>query len=78
MKKKTNWFPSFVKPYRDGVYEVFTPNNFANKYAYYDKKGWRLCDLTVEQAKGEKPHATNLSSMNLFKSQWRGFTKEQK
>jgi hypothetical protein len=77
MKKKTDWFPSFVDPYRIGVYQVFTPNSCANKYAYYDKKGWRLCGSTVKQAEEEKPYATTLSSMTLFASRWRGFTEKQ-
>jgi hypothetical protein len=78
MKKKTDWFPSSVNPYRVGVYQVFTPNSSANKYAYYDKKGWRLCGGTIKQAEKEKHHESTLSSMNLFASKWRGFTEEQK
>jgi hypothetical protein len=78
MKKKTDWFPSFISPYRNGVYEVRTPNNFANKYVYFDKNGWRLCARTVKGAEKEKPRITNLSSMTLFMSQWRGFTERQK
>ena len=78
-KQMTPWFPSRIKPVRAGVYEVFTPNSLANKYAYFDKDGWRLCAASVEDAKYE----TNWegiyweSSMNLPRSQWRGFIKKQ-
>jgi hypothetical protein len=79
-KQMTPWFPSNIKPVRVGVYEVFTPNSLANKYAYFDKNGWRLCAESVEDARGES-HWDGIywsSSMNLSSSKWRGFTKEQK
>lgn len=79
-KRMTPWFPSRIKPVRAGVYEVFTPNSFANKYAYFDKKGWRLCAGFVENAKHEADCLDGHwnSSMYLPGSKWRGFTKEQK
>ena len=78
-KKMTPWFPSSIKPVRAGVYEVYTPNFRANKYAYFSKKGWMLCASTVEQAEGEQDwnFAPANSSMCLPRSQWRGFTEEQ-
>lgn len=80
LKKMTPWFPSKIKPSRAGVYEVFTPNSLGNKYAYFDKKGWRLCALSVESAAKEEGWTYQLSdsSMYLPGSKWRGFTKEQK
>ena len=78
-KKMTPWFPSNIKPVRAGVYEVFTPNSLANKYAYFDKDGWHLCASTVKDAALEEEwmgsHAG--SSMTLPRSKWRGFTEEQ-
>lgn len=79
-KKRTPWFPSIVYPVRAGVYEVWTPNSSANKYAYFDKSGWRLCSSHVESARSEEeyPDDCSGSSMTLPKSKWRGFTEEQK
>ena len=79
-KKMTPWFPSSIKPVRAGVYEVFTPNSRANRYAYFDKKGWRLCAGSVEDARGELNWDDIYwdSSMNLPCSKWRGFTRKQK
>ena len=79
-KRMTPWFPSKIKPVRAGVYKVSTPNSLANKYAYFDKKGWRLCASSVEGAAGEEGWTYQLSdsSMYLPGSKWRGFTKEQK
>jgi hypothetical protein len=79
-KRMTPWFPSKIKPVRAGVYEVSTPNSLANKYAYFDKKGWRLCASSVESAarEGDWPYELSDSSMYLPGSKWRGFTKEQK
>ncbi|MEB5234941.1 hypothetical protein RXV21_28545 [Pseudomonas aeruginosa] len=79
-KQMTPWFPSRTKPVRAGVYEVFTPNSRANKYAYFDKKGWRLCASSAESAAKEEDWTYHLadSSMYLPGSKWRGFTKEQK
>jgi hypothetical protein len=78
-KQMTPWFPSSIKPVRAGVYEVYTPNSLANKYAYFDKDGWRLCSASVESARHEADwmgsHAG--SSMTLPRSKWRGFAKEQ-
>jgi hypothetical protein len=77
-KQMTHWFPSWVKPFRSGVYEVFTPNSNANKFAYFDEKGWRLCGYDIFEAEGEINWPDSLSSMNLPRSKWRGFTEEQK
>lgn len=79
-KQMTPWFSSRIKPVRSGVYEVFTPNSLANRYAYFDKKGWRLCASSVEGARGELNWDGIYwgSSMTLPRSKWRGFTKEQK
>lgn len=79
-KQMTPWFPSNIRPVRAGVYEVFTPNARANKYAYFDKKGWRLCAGSVEDARHEADWVDSHwgSSMTLPRSKWRGFTKEQK
>ena len=79
-KKMTPWFPSIVYPVRAGVYEVWTHNSSANKYAYFDKSGWRLCSSHVGSAEGEKecPDDCSGSSMLLTGSKWRGFTEEQK
>jgi len=79
-KKMTPWFPSSIKPVRAGVYEVFTPNNLANKYAYFDKNGWQLCGSSVEDATLEVDWMDSHcgSSMNLPRSKWRGFTRSQK
>jgi len=77
-KQMTPWFPSNIKPVRAGVYEVFTPNSEANNFAYFDKKGWRLCASSIFEAEGEINWPNNLSSMNLSRSKWRGFTEEQK
>lgn len=76
----TPWFPSHIKPVRAGVYEVYTLNSRANKYAYFDKSGWRLCASSIEDAAKEedRPDTRLLSSMTLPQSMWRGFTKEQK
>ena len=78
-KKMTPWFPSNIKPVRPGVYEVFTPNSLANRYAYFDKKGWRLCAGSIEKAEAEEDWSCEalLSSMYLARSKWRGFTEEQ-
>lgn len=79
-KQMTPWFPSGIKPVRAGVYEVFTPNSLANKYAYFDKDGWRLCAGSVEEATLEEDWMDSYlgSSMTLPRSKWRGFTKKQK
>ena len=77
-KKMTPWFPSSIKPVRSGVYKVFTPNNLANKYSYFDKKGWRLCSASIKEAKNDSSFEASFSSMYLASSKWRGFTKEQK
>lgn len=78
-KKMTPWFPSKTKPVRAGVYEVSTPNSRANKYAYFDKSGWRLCASSVKSAAKEEDWGSNWgSSMTLPRSMWRGFTEEQK
>jgi len=79
-KRMTPWFPSKIKPARAGVYEVSTPNSLANRYAYFDKKGWRLCASSVESAAKEEDWLGSNwgSSMTLPRSMWRGFTKEQK
>jgi hypothetical protein len=79
-KQMTPWFSSRTKPVRAGVYEVFTPNSRANKYAYFDKKGWRLCASSVESAALEEGWTCIYweSSMCLPGSKWRGFTEEQK
>ena len=78
-KKMTPWFPSSIKPVRSGVYAVFTPNSCGNKYAYYDKKGWRLCSSDIKTAEAEKNWIGNFydSSMYLPKSMWRGFQEKQ-
>jgi hypothetical protein len=80
MNKMTKWFPSKTKPVRDGVYEVFTPNSIVNRYAYFDRKGWRLCAFDMGTAADEigTPDQAKESSMNLPGSKWRGFTEEQK
>jgi hypothetical protein len=72
----TEWFPVSVNPVRDGVYEVDTLNNNANRYAYYDNKGWRLCAGSIKDARGEKsrPDAFRSSSMILHESKWRGLS----
>jgi hypothetical protein len=72
----TEWFPVSVNPVRDGVYEVDTPNNNTNRYAYYDNKGWRLCASTVRDARGQKNKSDRcgLSSMTLQESKWRGLS----
>lgn len=71
----TEWFPSSTKPVRAGVYEVSTPNNRANRYAYYDAKGWRLCPSNISGANAEKfIDAMNCSSMVLPRSEWRGLS----
>ena len=82
-KQMTPWFPSSIKPVRAGVYEVFTPNNLANKYAYFDNKGWHLCASSVKEAKLESDWMdshweSRASSMAFPRARWRGFTKEQK
>ena len=79
-KQMTPWFPSRIKPFRAGVYEVFTPNCLANKYAYFDNNGWHLCASSVKGAKLESHWMGShwASSMALPRSLWRGFTKEQK
>jgi hypothetical protein len=79
-KQMTPWFPSSIKPVRAGVYEVYTPNSLANKYAYFDKKGWRLCASSAESAAKEEDWTYQLSdsSMYLPGSKWRGFTEKQK
>jgi len=80
VSKITPWFPSNIKPVRAGVYEVSTPNSPANKYAYFDKDGWRLCASSVKDAAKEEGWLGHnwYSSMGLPQSMWRGFTKEQK
>jgi hypothetical protein len=79
-KEMTPWFPSSIEPVRAGVYEVDTPNSIANKYAYFDKKGWRLCasDVLTARIQRKYPDRFGSSSMTLSRSMWRGFTKEQK
>jgi hypothetical protein len=79
-KQMTPWFSSSIKPVRAGVYEVYTPNSLANRYAYFDKKGWRLCASSVEDARPEIDWGGIYweSSMNLPRSKWRGFIKKQK
>ena len=76
-QKLTPWYPVSIKPVRNGVYEVVTPNSYANKFAYYDKKGWRLCAATANGAEAEKPYLVDIffSSMTLRKSKWRGIAK---
>ena len=78
-KKMTEWFPSSIKPVRAGVYPVFTPNSPANKYAYFDKTGWRLCASSVKGAEKEKSWVGSKwgSSMTLPRSMWRGFKEKQ-
>lgn len=80
MRKMTPWFPSHIFPVRDGVYKVFTPNSWANKFAYYDKSGWRLCAETIRDAELEKKWNSfiSISSMTFVDSKWCGFTEEQK
>lgn len=75
--KLTPWFPASVKPVRDGVYQVHTPNCLANKFAYFDKLGWRLCADCERDAKKEKFRTNDMhcSSMNLKNSKWRGIAK---
>ncbi len=71
----TEWFPSSIKPVRAGVYEVHTPNCKANRYAYYDAKGWRLCAATKWEAEAEKfIYEMHCSSMVLPRSEWRGLS----
>jgi hypothetical protein len=71
----TEWFPSSINPVRAGVYEVHTPNCKANRYAYYDAKGWRLCASTIREAKLEKfIDAMSCSSMVFPRSEWRGLS----
>jgi hypothetical protein len=79
MSKMTDWFPSSIKPVRAGVYEVYTPNCIANKYAYFDKKGWRLCasDTLIAKMQKNNPDTFRESSMTLSYSKWRGFTEKQ-
>jgi len=78
MSNLTGWFPASVKPVRNGVYKVFTPRNAANCYAYWDKKGWRLCGGSVEQAIGEQLHTLYItsSSMLVSASKWRGLASD--
>jgi hypothetical protein len=80
MSKMTDWFPSSIKPVHAGVYEVDTPNSIANKYAYFDAKGWRLCASCTLIARNEKnnPDTSGKSSMTLSYSKWRGFKEKQK
>jgi len=79
MSKMTDWFPSHIMPVHEGVYEVRTPYNKANRYCYYDHRGWRLCCDGIKYAEEEKSYTSELmhSSMILVGSKWRGFTKEQ-
>ena len=76
----TPWFPSRIKPVRAGVYEVFTPNSLANKYAYFDKDGWRLCASSLKEARHDADWLGSHwgSSMTLPRSKWRGFIRRQK
>jgi hypothetical protein len=71
----TEWFPVSVNPVRDGVYEVDTPNCLANRFAYYDSDGWRLCTREISESYdlklGEPIHG---SSMYLPNSRWRGLS----
>ena len=78
MSEYTEWFPAHIKPVRNGVYEVDTPNCHANKYAYFDRHGWRLCSSTIEEANDQKTDLEDLdeSSMTLKTSQWRGLAKK--
>jgi len=78
--RMTGWFPANVKPVRSGVYEVHTPSNSGNRYAYYDPKGWRVCTANKLEAEAEKFRLGYLdcSSMVLPGSEWRGLTKETK
>jgi hypothetical protein len=81
MSNLTPWFPNTIKPFRSGVYEVHTPNaSSGNKFAYFDKKGWRLCGSEIFEAQREKhyPDDMHCSSMNVKGSMWRGLTKEGK
>jgi hypothetical protein len=79
MNKMTPWFPSHIKPKHKGVYEVRTPNNWGNKYCYYDHRGWRLCTERIDYAEQEKHYTSELmhSSMVLVGSKWRGFKEKQ-
>jgi hypothetical protein len=79
-KQMTPWFSQSINPVRDGVYQVNTPNSEANKYAYFDKTGWRLCASSVESAAKQQGWIGNnwASSMTLPRSQWRGFKEKQK
>jgi hypothetical protein len=78
MSEFTKWFPASVKPVRDGVYEVDTPPNIANHYAYYDHNGWRLCARYIDEAALEKDDVEDLheSSMTLKNAKWRGLAKK--
>jgi hypothetical protein len=79
MNKMTPWFPSHIKPFHAGVYEVRTPNNEENKYCYYDRLGWRLCSERIDYAEQEKHYTSEFmhSSMTLVGAKWRGFTEKQ-
>ena len=38
--KRTEWYPSHIKPVRKGLYEVGSDK--FHVYAYWDEKHWRL------------------------------------
>ena len=75
--KLTPWFYNSTNPVRNGVYEVDTPMNLANKYAYYDKLGWRLCARNKQDALAQRNNILEMpfSSMNVRGSKWRGILK---
>ena len=72
--KLTEWYPASVKPVRKGVYMVMTPWCHANKFAYFDERGWRLCGDCQQNAEEEKDRTEDMdmSSMNMPYSKWRG------
>lgn len=74
--KKTEWYPSHVKPVREGVYEVLMQviedrlggQAIEQGFCYFGRGGWAVIKSTPEEAK-----ARGLILGSQHKA-WRGLT----
>lgn len=75
-KTLTPWFPSDVKPFRSGLYELHPKLSWFGKWCWFDaqQNAWSNAGDTKERAMANKGWT---NGANQRKS-WRGLTKEEK
>jgi len=66
----TEWFPFNIAPFREGFYQVNTPECPANRYSYWNGANWEVCSNIAER----EPDCTISEMMGVRGTSWRGLT----